>query len=206
MIREVKLSDAKAIVDIYNYYILNTNITFEEKQLTVDDMEERIIEKTAKHPWIVYERDGQVIGYAYLSGWHSRSAYRYSNEASIYLDSNEKGHGIGKELFGQLLEVSKGYGVHTILNIIFQSVVVIRVCKIDPIKTIKASILSTIILFGSEFLNVGLLNIIFKNDITVMFENIKIKTICGLPSLLIFAICISLYNLYMTKRESKCLA
>ena len=97
-------------------------------------------------------------------------------------------------------------GVHTILNIIFQSVVVIRVCKIDPIKTIKASILSTIILFGSEFLNVGLLNIIFKNDITVMFENIKIKTICGLPSLLIFAICISLYNLYMKKRESKCLA
>ena len=116
MIREVKLSDAKAIVDIYNYYILNTNITFEEKQLTVDDMEERIIEKTAKHPWIVYERNGQVIGYAYLSGWHSRSAYRYSNEASIYLDSNEKGHGIGKELFGQLLEVSKCYGVHTIVS------------------------------------------------------------------------------------------
>ena len=116
MIREVKLSDAKAIVDIYNYYILNTNITFEEKQLTVDDMEERIIEKTAKHPWIVYERDGQVIGYAYLSGWHSRSDYRYSNEASIYLDSNEKGHGIGKELFGQLLEVSKCYGVHTIVS------------------------------------------------------------------------------------------
>lgn len=67
MIREVKLSDAKAIVNIYNYYILNTNITFEEKQLTVDDMEERIIEKTAKHPWIVYEMNGQVIGYAYLS-------------------------------------------------------------------------------------------------------------------------------------------
>lgn len=116
MIREVKLSDAKAIVDIYNYYILNTNITFEEKQLTVDDMEERIIEKTAKHPWIVYERNGQVIGYAYLSGWHNRSAYRYSNEASIYLDRNEKGHGIGKELFGQLLEVSKDYGVHTIVS------------------------------------------------------------------------------------------
>lgn len=116
MIREVKLSDAKAIVDIYNYYILNTNITFEEKQLTVDDMEERIIEKTTKHPWIVYERNGQVIGYAYLSGWHSRSAYRYSNEASIYLDRNEKGHGIGKELFSKLLEISKGYGVHTIVS------------------------------------------------------------------------------------------
>lgn len=116
MIREVKLSDAKAIVNIYNYYILNTNITFEEKQLTVDDMEERIIEKTAKHPWIVYERDGQVIGYAYLSGWHSRSAYRYSNEVSIYLDRNEKGHGIGKELFANLLEISKDYGVHTIVS------------------------------------------------------------------------------------------
>lgn len=116
MIREVKLSDAKAIVDIYNYYILNTNITFEEKQLTVDDMEERIIEKTVKHPWIVYEMNGQVVGYAYLSGWHSRSAYRYSNEVSIYLDRNEKGHGIGKELFANLLEISKDYGVHTIVS------------------------------------------------------------------------------------------
>ena len=60
--------------------------------------------------------NGQVIGYAYLSGWHSRSAYRYSNEASIYLDRNEKGHGIGKKLFANLLEVSKDYGVHTIVS------------------------------------------------------------------------------------------
>lgn len=116
MIREVKLKDAKEIVDIYNYYILNTNITFEENALTADEMEERIIEKTAKHPWIVYEKDGQVIGYAYLSQWHGRSAYRFSKEASIYLDINEKGNGIGKILFEKLLERAKEYKVHSIVS------------------------------------------------------------------------------------------
>ena len=116
MIREVKLKDAKDIVDIYNYYILNTNVTFEEKELTVDQMEERIIEKTVKNPWIVYEREGKIIGYAYLSGWNVKSAYRFSKEGTIYLDVKERGKGIGQELFKELLKIAKEYGVHAIVS------------------------------------------------------------------------------------------
>ena len=67
MIREVCVRDAQEIVDIYNYYIENTNITFEESILSVEDMKQRIEEKLEhNNPWIVYEENGKVIGYAYL--------------------------------------------------------------------------------------------------------------------------------------------
>ena len=88
MIRSVTIEDAKEIVEIYNYYILNTNITFEEKELDVEEMERRIELKIKNNPWTVYEKNGQVLGYAYLSEWHERSAYRFSKEVSIYLHKN----------------------------------------------------------------------------------------------------------------------
>ena len=97
-----------------------------------------------------------------------------------------------------------GYGIHTILNIIFQTIVVVKVCNIDSIKAIKSSILSAIILFLAEFINVGLLNLILQENISSLFNNIKIKTLCGLPSIFIFALIIYLYNVYMKKRENRC--
>lgn len=115
MIRSVKISDAKDIVNIYNYYVLNTNITFEEEELTIKDMEDRIIEKTKNHPWIVYEEDNKVIGYAHLSQWHNKSAYKFSNESSIYLDINSRGKKIGIKLYEELLRLAKEYNIHTIV-------------------------------------------------------------------------------------------
>ena len=115
MIRSVRRSDAKDIVDIYNYYILNTNITFEEEKLTIKDMEDRISEKTKNHPWIVYEEEDKVIGYAYLSQWRNKSAYRFSNESSIYVHVNHKGKRLGIKLYEELLNLSKEYNIHTIV-------------------------------------------------------------------------------------------
>ena len=115
MIRSVRISDAKDIIDIYNYYILNTNVTFEEEELTIKDMEDRIREKTKSHPWIVYEDDNKVIGYAYLSQWHNKAAYKFSNEASIYLDINSRGKKIGIKLYEELLRLAKEYNIHTIV-------------------------------------------------------------------------------------------
>lgn len=115
MIRKVELKDAKAIVDIYNYYILNTNITFEVETLKEEDMKERIQKIMKKYPYIVYEDKGQVLGYAYLGEFKSRAAYRFSVESSIYLDINSKGKGIGKKLYEEILELAKGYDIHTII-------------------------------------------------------------------------------------------
>lgn len=94
------------------------------------------------------------------------------------------------------------YGVHTIMNIIYQTIIVVKVCKIDAVKAIKASILSAIILFIAEFINVGLLNIILGDNMAIAFSNSKIKTICGIPSILIFCLTIYIYNTYM-KRGNK---
>jgi phosphinothricin acetyltransferase len=59
MIRNVRIEDAKEIVDIYNYYISNTNVTFEIDNLESEEMERRIVENTKFNPWIVYEEDNK---------------------------------------------------------------------------------------------------------------------------------------------------
>ena len=67
MIRPATSADASAICSIYNHYIENTVITFEENPLTEDEMAERIRAYSEKYAYIVYEEDGEVIGYAYGS-------------------------------------------------------------------------------------------------------------------------------------------
>jgi phosphinothricin acetyltransferase len=89
MIRNVKLSDAGRIAEIYNYYIEHTIITFEEETINADEIERRIQSIQGKnYPYITYEKDGVLLGYAYLSNWRTRSAYDKTLETSIYLDIN----------------------------------------------------------------------------------------------------------------------
>jgi len=100
MIRQVKDSDAEAICSIYNKYITDTRITFEETPLQVDDMVSRIKNITQNYPWLVYEDNGKVVGYTCASKWKERSAYRYSVETGIYIDPDYVGKGIGSILKG----------------------------------------------------------------------------------------------------------
>jgi len=105
MIREVQISDAKAICDIYNYYIENTIITFEEEAVSETEMKDRIL--SASLPWFVFEENGKILGYAFASEWKSRCAYKYTVECSVYLDNSGKGKGIGAQLYNELLQKLK---------------------------------------------------------------------------------------------------
>lgn len=118
MIRNVKLSDAEAICNIYNYYIEKTIISFEEITVSVIDIHERIKKVTKKYPWIVYEIDNKIVGYAYANEWKARSAYRFSVELTVYVDIKHKGKGIGTKLYSFLLENLKAKDVHSVLGII----------------------------------------------------------------------------------------
>ncbi|MDD6796370.1 MAG: GNAT family N-acetyltransferase [Clostridiaceae bacterium] len=118
MIRDVRREDAKGIVDIYNYYILNTAITFECEELKTEDMENRIIEKTRNNPWIVYEEDGIILGYAYVGDFAKREAFKYSKEVSIYLNKDSCKKGIGTNLMKELIKRCNDDGVHTLISII----------------------------------------------------------------------------------------
>lgn len=118
MIRPVEINDAEKICEIYNFYIKNTTISFEEKTISVGDMKERISRYTKSMPWIVVEEKEELVGYAYSNVWKSRNAYRYTAEGSIYLKANRRGHGTGVMLYGHLLELLKEKGIHTVIGVI----------------------------------------------------------------------------------------
>lgn len=120
IIRAVTPADAAEICKIYNYYVLNTHINFEEEVVPVDEMELRIINITSKHPWLVCEVDGKIVGYAYASEWKSRCSYRFSVESTIYLAHGGCGKGIGSQLYKALLEKISGTNIHAIIGGIAQ--------------------------------------------------------------------------------------
>lgn len=118
MIRSATPADVSAICSIYNHYIENTVITFEEDPLTEDEMAERIQAYSEKYVYIVHEEDGEVIGYAYGSSWRTRRAYRFSTETTVYLKDGAEGKGIGTLLYSELIERLKEKGFHSLIGCI----------------------------------------------------------------------------------------
>jgi phosphinothricin acetyltransferase len=112
------VDDAAAISEIYNYYVENTVITFEEEPVSVKTMEERIRTVTAHYPWLVCEEAGEILGYAYVHAWHERSAYRFTAEDSIYLKHGAEGKGIGTALFRCLLEEVRKLDLYALMSVI----------------------------------------------------------------------------------------
>lgn len=92
------------------------------------------------------------------------------------------------------------YGVHTILSIITQTIILISISKIDTILAISASIITTICLFIAELLDLLVLKLIFKEQLESIMSNPISKTMYGLPSLVGFMVIISIYY-YLRKRN-----
>ncbi|KXX70475.1 arsinothricin resistance N-acetyltransferase ArsN1 family B [Flammeovirga sp. SJP92] len=116
MIRDIKLDDAQAVANIYNYYIENTVVTFEEEAVSAEEIQERIQSKRVDLPWIVFEKDNEVVGYAYASEWKSRCAYKFSVESTVYLKNTVLKEGIGTLLYTELLNRIKATNAHAIIG------------------------------------------------------------------------------------------
>lgn len=116
MIRSVSPDDASAICAIYNVYVRNTVITFEEQEVTADEMKRRIAEVTRSLPWLIYELEHRIAGYAYATAWKTRSAYRYSVESTIYLDADFHRQGVGRALYTELLTRLRSLGLHRVIG------------------------------------------------------------------------------------------
>lgn len=112
MIRHVTTSDAAALAAIYNPYVLDTVITFEEQPVTGEAMATRILNISRDYPWLIFERNGRCLGYAYAGPWKERSAFRFACETSIYLAPTAQGHGVGTKLYRALLEELTREGKH----------------------------------------------------------------------------------------------
>jgi L-amino acid N-acyltransferase YncA len=117
-IRVGRTADAAAIADIYNHYVRETVITFEETPVSPDEMARRIADIGARYPWLVYEYDGAVAGWAYATEWKTRSAYRFSVETTIYLADSHRGRGTGATLYEALIGELKVRKFHTAVGVI----------------------------------------------------------------------------------------
>ena len=114
MIRKAKVSDAKAIASIYNHFVLNSTVTFEENKVDYKDIIDRI-GTNKKHKWWVYEKNNILLGYAYSTQWKTRSAYRYTVESSLYVTQKYQKKGIGRALYNHLVKSLKDDGFRRIL-------------------------------------------------------------------------------------------
>jgi phosphinothricin acetyltransferase len=117
MILDAARDDAAAIVAIYNHYIVNTAVTFEEQAITATDMAQRIADvQGGDLPWLVAEQDGVVVGYAYATKWRVRHAYRFSVESTVYLAPSFAGRGIGRLLYTALIKRLSEQGYHLVIG------------------------------------------------------------------------------------------
>ena len=104
-IRQAQPEDGASIAAIYEPYIRDTVITFEEKPVTADEMSQRIAQTLPRYPFLVAEDVGQVIGYAYGGPHQARASYRWSVNVAVYIAGTHHRRGIGSTLYGQLLRL-----------------------------------------------------------------------------------------------------
>ena len=107
-IRKAAPGDAAAIRDIYAPFVESTAVSFELEVPPLDTFESAL--STSIYPWLVLERDGEVVGYAKSGRFHPRAAYAWSVEVSIYLAESARGDGAGKRLLVALLDELRAQG------------------------------------------------------------------------------------------------
>ena len=115
-------ADAPAIQRIYAPHVEETAVSFATTVPSVEALERKIGATLRQNPWLVCERDGDVVGYAYAGPFRERDAYRWTTETSVYVDREAHREGVGRALYGALLDLvnAQGYasacGVVTLPN------------------------------------------------------------------------------------------
>ncbi len=112
--RLATISDAASILNIYTPYILNTAFTFETDIPTIQNFEVRINTYQENWPWLVYEDDGVIAGYAYATKHRERAAYQWCVESSVYVHEKFQGKGIAKSLYDTLFEILNYQGCRNV--------------------------------------------------------------------------------------------
>ncbi len=118
IIRPATPHDASAICEIYNHYVRTTIITFEQEPVSMPEMQERIRKTGGEYAWLVAERDGRLLGYAYATRWRSRAAYDHTVESTVYVDQGAVGAGVGRPLYLALLAALRKKSIHAVVGCI----------------------------------------------------------------------------------------
>ncbi|HWI31255.1 MAG TPA: GNAT family N-acetyltransferase [Microbacterium sp.] len=119
-LRPAEARDIPDIREIYNYYVTNSVVTFDEKRWTLAQWREKFehLQKLGM-PFLVAESPtGQVLGYALVQPWSGKTAYRFTVENSIYLGPSAAGKGLGRALLEGLIEACEAAGIREIVAVI----------------------------------------------------------------------------------------
>lgn len=111
-------ADASALLAIYSHYVKNTAVTFEWDVPSVEEFTHRIEETLEMYPYLVAEKAGAIVGYAYAHRYRPRAAYAWDVETSIYVDKDCRGTGVGRALQDKLEEFVKKQGVLNVYAVI----------------------------------------------------------------------------------------
>ena len=114
-IRLATRDDLERINEIYNHYVRHSTCTYQEEPTTAEERARWFGDHGPMHPVTVADVSGAVVGWGALSRFHTRSAYRFSTENSIYVDPAWHRQGIGGRLLADLLERARAAGHHTIV-------------------------------------------------------------------------------------------
>ncbi len=121
-LRDAAPGDLSAITAIYAHHVLHGTGTFEEEPPSEAEMAQRIAAVQEKGwPWLVAEENGEILGFAYLTQFRPRSAYRHAGEDSVYVRNDIRGQGVGKELVAALLRRGEECGFRQVFAVIGDS-------------------------------------------------------------------------------------
>jgi len=119
-IRDARPEDLPHVREIYNHYVANSTVTFDEDAMTLREWKSKYayLHKLGM-PFIVAESPtGQILGYALVSPWKQKRAYRFTVENSIYLGAASTGKGLGPVLMQALIDKSKEAGLKEMIAVI----------------------------------------------------------------------------------------
>lgn len=119
-IRDAVPADLPYVREIYNHYVANSTVTFDEDAMTLREWKSKFayLNKLGMPFIVAASPNGQILGYALVSPWKQKKAYRFTVENSIYLGAASTGKGLGPVLMGELIEKSKAVGLKEMIAVI----------------------------------------------------------------------------------------
>ncbi|HJM26965.1 MAG: N-acetyltransferase family protein [Acidimicrobiales bacterium] len=107
--------DSEAIRRIYNVEVLASTATFDLVERTAEEQVSWLAARSGAFSVLVAELDGAVVGFASLSPYKERAAYRTTVENSVYVDAECRSRGVADALLGELLGVARSSGFHSVI-------------------------------------------------------------------------------------------
>lgn len=123
LIRPALESDLESILAIYNHYVRHSTATFDLEPRTPEAGRRWLLDREARHPVVVAEENGRIVGWVSLSSWSHHGGYQRSCELSIYVHPEDTGRGAGHALMPAILESARNQGHHCLIA---------RVCTENP--------------------------------------------------------------------------